>query len=128
MTDAERRLWSLLRGRKLAGYKFRRQHPLGPFVLDFACFKYRFAVEADGGQHSESSQDLRRTRWIEAEGWQVMRFWNNEILANSRGVTETIVRAVEERAALIGLSPAPHPPNASHWAPPSPAGRGTKRQ
>src|SRR5690348_9617312 len=82
LTDAERRLWSLLRGRKLAGYKFRRQHPLGPFILDFASYKYQLAVEADGGQHADSEQDERRTRWIESHGWRVIRFWNNEILAN----------------------------------------------
>ena len=127
MTDAERQLWTLLRGRQLAGYKFRRQHPLGPFVLDFACFKYRFAVEADGGQHSENPRDQDRTRWLEAQGWQVARFWNNEILANPSGVAESIVRALEERTRSIGLDPTPHPPNASHWAPPSPVGRGDKR-
>jgi very-short-patch-repair endonuclease len=97
MTDAERRLWSLLRGRRLAGYKFRRQHPLGPFILDFACFNHQLAVEADGGQHADSDDDQRRTRWIEAQSWRVLRFWNNEILTNPSGVTETIVRALEKR-------------------------------
>ena len=99
MTDAERRLWSLLRGRRLAGYKFRRQHPLGPFVLDFACFKHQLAVEADGGQHVDSEDDQSRTRWIEAQGWRVLRFWNNEILTNPLGVTEMIVRALEKADA-----------------------------
>ena len=97
MTDAERRLWSLLRGRRLAGYKFRRQLPVGPFILDFACYEHKLAIEADGGQHADSEQDLDRTRRIEAEGWRVLRFWNNEILANPGGVMDTIVRELDKR-------------------------------
>ena len=60
-TDAERRLWAMLRDRRLAGYKFRRQHPIGPYIVDFACTKYHLIIEADGGQHNESTADLRRT-------------------------------------------------------------------
>ena len=97
MTDAERRLWSLLRGRRLAGYKFRRQLPVGPFILDFACYEHKLAIEADGGQHADSEQDLDRTRRIEAEGWRVLRFWNNEIMANPGGVMDTIVRELDKR-------------------------------
>ncbi|HYB57668.1 MAG TPA: endonuclease domain-containing protein, partial [Alphaproteobacteria bacterium] len=81
MTDAERRLWSALRGRRLEGYKFRRQHPLGPFIVDFACLEHRLVVEADGG-HADSDDDRRRTAWLERRGWRVVRFWNNDILAN----------------------------------------------
>ena len=94
MTDAERRLWACLRGRRLVGYKFRRQHPLGRYILDFACIEHRLAIEADGGQHSESAADERRTAWLERQGWRVLRFWNNEILANSEGVQETILEAL----------------------------------
>ncbi|MGH7033794.1 MAG: endonuclease domain-containing protein [Stellaceae bacterium] len=96
MTDAERALWYLLRDRRLRGYKFRRQHPLRPFILDFAIISHRLVIEADGSQHAESEADVRRTRWLEARGWRVLRFWNNEILHNRDGVVETILRAIEE--------------------------------
>ena len=91
-TDAERRLWALLRDRRLAGYKFRRQHPIAAFIVDFACTKYRLVVEADGGQHAESIADARRTAVLERQGWRVIRFWNNDILTNAEGVIETILR------------------------------------
>ncbi len=96
MTDAERRLWSALRSRRLRGYKFRRQHPLGPFVVDFACIEHRLIVEADGGQHSDNAADLRRTAWLQRHGWRVLRFWNNDILANPEGVQETILQALQQ--------------------------------
>jgi primosomal protein N' (replication factor Y) len=95
MTDAERRLWSALRGRRLQGYKFRRQHPLGPFTADFACVEHRLVIEADGGQHSDNPADDRRTAWLSRHGWRVVRFWNNDILANPAGVQETILRVLE---------------------------------
>jgi very-short-patch-repair endonuclease len=97
MTDAERRLWACLRGRRLEAYKFRRQHQLGRFIVDFACIEYRLVIEADGGQHSENEADERRTAWLEREGWQVLRFWNNEILTNSEGVQEMILEALRAR-------------------------------
>ena len=65
-TEAERRLWAVLRGRRLQGYKFRRQHSLGPFILDFACVEHRLAIEADGGQHADNEHDHRRTAWLES--------------------------------------------------------------
>ena len=95
MTEAERRLWSVLRGRQLGGWKFRRQHPLGPYVLDFACFERHVAVEADGGQHAGSEHDQRRTLWLEGQGWRLLRFWNNEILQNTDGVLQEILRFLE---------------------------------
>jgi very-short-patch-repair endonuclease len=94
MTDAERRLWAALRGRRLQGFKFRRQHPLGPYILDFACIEHRLVIEADGGQHADCEHDRRRTGWLEARGWRVVRFWNNEILANTDGVLDAILRAL----------------------------------
>ncbi|MBI5120438.1 MAG: endonuclease domain-containing protein [Rhodospirillales bacterium] len=97
MTDAERRLWSLLRGRNLGGFKFRRQHPCGPYVLDFACVERTLAVEADGGQHAQNEADGRRTKWLESQGWQVVRFWNNDILANTEGVAAVILQALQDR-------------------------------
>ena len=111
MTDAERRLWSVLRDRRLHGHKFRRQHPLGPFVLDFACIEHRVAVEADGGQHADNAADQRRTAWLEGEGWRVLRFWNNDILGNPAGVAETILRALDTASSEAGArGPSPSQP------------------
>lgn len=96
LTDAERRLWSALRGRQLGGWKFRRQHPVGPYILDFACLEGRLAVEADGGQHADSHYDERRSLWLIDQGWRVVRFWNNDILQNTEGVLTEILRVLEE--------------------------------
>jgi very-short-patch-repair endonuclease len=85
-TDAEKALWGLLRDRRLAGWKFRRQVPLGPYVVDFYCSKAKLIVEADGGQHADSERDDIRTSWLENNGYRVKRFWNNDILANREGV------------------------------------------
>jgi len=95
MTDAEKRLWSALRDRRLVGYKFRRQRPIGPFIVDFACVERKLIVEADGGQHAGSERDEQRTARLERRGWRVLRFWNNDILANPSGVVETILRALK---------------------------------
>jgi primosomal protein N' (replication factor Y) len=96
MTDAERRLWACLRGRRLVGYKFRRQHPLGRFVVDFACIEHRLVIEADGGQHCECWANERRTVWLERRGWRVLRFWNLDILAHTEGVQEMILEALSQ--------------------------------
>ena len=91
-TDAERRLWTILRDRRLAGYRFRRQHPIGDYIADFACTKHHLVVEADGGQHADSEADARRTAFLRGEGWEVIRFWNNDILSNTEGVIAEILR------------------------------------
>ena len=96
-TDAEKLLWSLLRDRQLGNAKFRRQHPLGPFVLDFYCHEEKLGIEIDGGQHAESDQalyDAKRTQKLEAEGVKVFRFWDNDVLANTEGVLERILNAL----------------------------------
>jgi len=95
-TDAERRLWAALRDRRLVGYKFRRQRPIGPFIVDFVCIEHKLVIEADGGQHADNEADESRTAWLQGRGWRVLRFWNNEILANTRGVIETIVAALRK--------------------------------
>jgi very-short-patch-repair endonuclease len=94
-TDAERRLWSALRDRRLEGYRFRRQYPIGPFIVDFACTRHRLIVEADGSQHADSDADRQRTAWLESQGWRVLRFWNSEILANGSGVVEAILQKLK---------------------------------
>lgn len=93
-TVAERRLWSHLRSRQLDGAKFVRQFPIGGFVADFACRHAGLAIELDGGQHSEAA-DAPRTQVIESFGYRVLRFWNNDVLANTDGVLESIRRELE---------------------------------
>ena len=88
-TDAEQRLWYFLRGRRLEGAKFLRQFPIGGFVADFACREAHLAIELDGGQHSMSA-DAPRTTVIEAFGYRVIRFWNNDVLQNTEGVLQVI--------------------------------------
>ena len=97
-TDAERRLWRMLRDRRMAAFKFRRQVPVGPYILDFLCKEARLAIEADGGQHADSATDEVRTAWLTAQGYRVMRFWNAEILGNPEGVYEAIRIALRDRA------------------------------
>jgi very-short-patch-repair endonuclease len=95
-TEAEALLWQHLRARRFDGYKFRRQRPVGPYFADFACVEYGLVVELDGGQHSEqTSYDLKRTALIEQAGFQVLRFWNNEILQNTEGVLLQIVQMLQ---------------------------------
>jgi len=94
-TDAERRLWSALRDRRLEGYRFRRQYPIGHFIVDFACTREKIIVEADGAQHSESESDERRTAWLESQGWRVVRLWNNDILKNTEGVIITLLQELQ---------------------------------
>jgi len=93
MTDAERFLWSRLR-RRFLGAKFRRQVPLGPFIVDFACMRSKLVIEVDGGQHLESSADAERDRWLAENGFRVVRFWNHEVLQNLEGVLERIAMEV----------------------------------
>jgi very-short-patch-repair endonuclease len=93
-TDAERFLWRLLRDRQLDGAKFRRQVPIGPFIADFASIKHQLVVELDGGQHSESLSDARRSDYLGKRGWRVVRFWNNDVMKNREGVFESLQQAI----------------------------------
>ena len=88
-------MWSALRDRRLMKYKFRRQDPLGDFIVDFACTEFHLAIEVDGGQHSDNAVDTSRTAWLQSQGWKVLRFWNNDVLGNTNGVIETILRTLE---------------------------------
>src|SRR5271168_1773794 len=90
-TDAERKLWYRIRQRQLGGIRFRRQVPIGPYIVDFACIERQLIIEVDDGQHdAEQVADARRTAWLEARGWRVVRFWNNEVPGNIEGVLETL--------------------------------------
>ena len=110
-TGAEKTLWSLLRRKQLAGYRFRRQVPLGPYIVDLACLSARLVIEVDGGQHARSvDRDKHRTQWLEARGYRVLRFWNNDVLGNPDGVLQNILHALGEETP-------PHPD------PPPPGGR-----
>ena len=93
-TDAEIRLWEHLRSSQL-GVRFTRQHPIGNFVVDFACRSARLAIELDGGQHSDNSADDARTRLIEAHGYHLIRFWNNDVLKNTDGVLIVIQQEID---------------------------------
>ncbi len=103
MTEAERKLWFLLRSRRLAGVKFRRQAPIGPFIADFVCLDRKIVVEADGGQHFASDTDARRDRWLAGEGYVVLRYANTDIIANPDGVLQDLAAR---------LTPPPHPVSA----------------
>ena len=92
-TEAEHRLWQLLRGHRFEGFKFRRQEPLDFFIVDFVCFAERLIIEMDGGQHSESASDLRRDAYLRGQGFRILRIWNNEIFENEEGVGEAILAA-----------------------------------
>ena len=95
MTDAECKLWYHLRAGRFDGWKFRRQVPLGPYVVDFLCEQAKLVVEVDGGQHTERSvEDETRTRWLNERGYRVIRFWNHDVIGNMDGVWETISAAL----------------------------------
>ena len=96
-TRAEKTLWARLRNRQSDGVKFRRQQPIGHYIVDFANFENRVVVEIDGGQHNEremEEKDEARTLWLSKEGYRVLRFWNNEVLGNVDGVLEVIRTAL----------------------------------
>ena len=103
-TEAEAKLWSMLRGQRLGGLKFKRQEQLGDYIVDFVCFGSPLIVEADGSQHAESASDAVRDSWLEGQGFRVLRFWNNDILKNPEGVARVILDAAQ--APLPNPSPA----------------------
>jgi very-short-patch-repair endonuclease len=91
MTEAEKRVWQILRSHQIKGHKFRRQVPIGRYIADFACHEARLIVEIDGGQHGRSSlQEVERSAFLQNEGYRILRFWNNEVLENLDGVHATI--------------------------------------
>ncbi|ESS73587.1 hypothetical protein MGMO_15c00080 [Methyloglobulus morosus KoM1] len=119
-TDSERLLWQHLRAHRLQGFKFKRQQPLGLYIVDFVCFEARLIVEADGGHHAEQAEyDTRRDDWLRSQGFIVLRFWNNDILTNIEGVLESILEGCQNSSA-----PSPQPlPRRGGGAKVNPAGR-----
>ncbi len=109
-TEAELRLWSMLRDCRISAYKFRRQHVIDPYIVDFACLDRWLIIEADGSQHAESDPDRRRDHHLRQLGFEVLRFWNNDVLSNAAGVFDAIYAALHT----------PHPPTAARRVPPSP--------
>lgn len=108
-TDAERAIWRQLRNRHLLGLKFRRQHPIGRFIVDFVCVEQMLVVELDGGQHVDlAARDGSRTQWLRSEGYTVLRFWNDDVLTAMDRVLEQIVAVLDESGGR-GLDTSPHP-------------------
>jgi very-short-patch-repair endonuclease len=98
MTDAERKLWSILRGRQIDGLKFRRQHPFENYILDFVCLEEKLVVEVDGGQHQNRlTEDNIRSKVLEEAGFRVLRFWNHEVLLECEAVAEQILQEVSRK-------------------------------
>ncbi len=117
-TEAEKLLWSRMRNRQLGGFKFRRQHPVPPYILDFYNEEYKIAIELDGDTHGHEKQikkDKERTTFLAKQGISVIRFWNNEVFQNLEGVLETILNHIEypsptSLTPLRGEAPLPSPP------------------
>ena len=106
MTQAERRVWQILRSQRMTGYPFRRQVPVGRYIADFVCHEARLIVEIDGGQHDRASpREAERTGFLQNQGYRILRSWNNEVLANLDGVHQTIV---EELGRITPTQTLPH--------------------
>lgn len=108
LTDAEQLLWRHLRMRQMGGCKFRRQHPLGRYILDFVCLEAALVVEVDGGQHAENEeQDLLRTMFLSQQGLHVLRFWNNDVLKDIESVKQVIWNALGKVSTEPPSQPSP---------------------
>jgi very-short-patch-repair endonuclease len=94
MTTAERYLWTRLRRRQLSGCRFRRQHPLGPYIADFVCIEKMLVIEIDGSQHGEPGADVRRDAWLRHQGFKVIRCWNHDVLDRTDQVLASIAEAL----------------------------------
>lgn len=109
-TDAERKIWYLLRDKRLCELRWRRQQVIdNRYIVDFVCLEYRLIVEADGSQHVESEADVERDAWLTQQGFIVLRFWNNDVLTNIDGVAESIIAATRNIAAQTRGDPTPNP-------------------
>jgi very-short-patch-repair endonuclease len=105
MTDAEQHLWYRLRYRQVGNCKFRRQAPIGIYVVDFVCFERKVIIELDGSQHAEREAiDAERTKWLKSQGFRILRFWNHEIFEDTDWVLEMIAESLQS------ATPHPNPP------------------
>lgn len=105
LTDPEKKLWYWLRDSHLNGFRFRKQVPMGSYIVDFVCYKLKLIVEVDGGQHNEARAlvyDEQRTQWLEKRGYLVKRYWNNEVLEAIDSVLDDLVETVLSRASVLG--------------------------
>lgn len=113
MTDAENRMWYFLRNRRLSGYKFVREYVIGDYIADFVCRDKKLIIEIDGGQHMDATDyDQRRTSYLMTKGYQVIRFWNNDVLLNTHDVLENVLHHLENMPSertLIRRSAPPSP-------------------
>ena len=108
MTDAERLLWRHLRNRELGGYKFRRQRPIGPYIVDFVCLEKKIVIEVDGGQHAGQVElDADRSDYLKEKGYSILRFWNNEVLKETESVLTVILSSLD--GSVAPLTPALSP-------------------
>jgi len=108
-TEAEQRLWYHLRAHRFMGYKFKRQKPIGRYIVDFACLEHRLIIELDGGQHSEQvAYDQQRDAWLLGQGYTILRFWNNDVMQQLESVLEQICCALSPGPSRT-LSPTPLP-------------------
>jgi very-short-patch-repair endonuclease len=106
MTDAERAIWQSVRNRQLSGFKFRRQRPIGPYIVDFVCAEKKIIIEIDGGQHALNTEhDDKRSEFLRNEGYRVLRFWNSDVLKEKNAVLEEILLNLKGSP-----SPRPSPP------------------
>jgi very-short-patch-repair endonuclease len=111
LTDAEQRLWYYLRAHRFMGRKFKRQKPIGRYVVDFICLEEKLVIELDGGQHADNHEyDQERDAWLRGQGYTVLRFWNNELMNETESVLDRIRLAIEHEAVSSEtLSPGPSP-------------------
>jgi very-short-patch-repair endonuclease len=119
-TEAEKRIWAMLRDKRLATFKFKRQQIIFPYIVDFVCFEGRLIVEADGSQHADNRYDERRDAFLRTQRFQVLRFWNSDVLTNDSGVAEAIYSALSpspSQAFGLGPSLSRKGRGASHGAP-----------
>jgi very-short-patch-repair endonuclease len=111
MTEAEQLLWVNLRNRGLGSFKFRRQIPVGPFIVDFICLEKNVVIEVDGGQHDENKElDVQRSAYLNKMGYRVFRFWNNEVMQETEAVLDAIF-AILANGKQNSPSPQPSPPS-----------------
>ena len=111
MTDSERLLWQHLRNRQLGGDKFRRQRPIGPYIVDFVCLEKKLVIEVDGGQHAGQVElDAKRSDYLKEKGYRILRFWNNEVLTETESVLTVILSSLDGNITSLSPSSPPPPP------------------